>query len=231
MTQRYSRFILVGLMALAPALGGAEGGCSPGIIPIGEDPGAAGAAGNPETPVACGDVTCAEGQVCCNPSCGICTPPGGACTTQLCGESSCTDTMADIRTVLAENQRCQTDADCTTVYLSCLPGESCTGGFPANRNLDPRTLAELNRDLNSCVNGDPDLGCPVCLRLDPPPVCSGGVCQAPTAPTEPPNSGPRPCDGKACGEGCSNCVDGQPCRLILESCDANGECGGPAACR
>ncbi len=32
----------------------------------------------------CGDVTCAEGQVCCNPSCGICTPPDGACIQLFC---------------------------------------------------------------------------------------------------------------------------------------------------
>lgn len=33
---------------------------------------------------ACGDVTCAEGEVCCNASCGICTPPDGACIQIAC---------------------------------------------------------------------------------------------------------------------------------------------------
>jgi hypothetical protein len=35
-------------------------------------------------PVICGDVTCAEGQVCCNESCGICAAPGEGCITLYC---------------------------------------------------------------------------------------------------------------------------------------------------
>jgi hypothetical protein len=37
--------------------------------------------------VACGNNTCAKGEVCCNESCGICTEPDGFCTEQLCDDS------------------------------------------------------------------------------------------------------------------------------------------------
>lgn len=38
----------------------------------------------PAQQVVCGDVTCATGQVCCNPSCGICAAPDGMCTQEFC---------------------------------------------------------------------------------------------------------------------------------------------------
>jgi hypothetical protein len=55
--------------------GGGEGGGS-------SDPGTGGG-----DRVACGNVTCAAGEVCCNESCGICTAPGAGCTKQLCNDS------------------------------------------------------------------------------------------------------------------------------------------------
>ena len=222
MREHSFRAFLVGLMALAPVLGGADGGCS-NDVPIGQDP----PRGDGGQSVRCGDTTCGAGEVCCNPSCGICTPPGGACTTQICEGPSCTDTMNGIRRLIVAHRACEADADCTTVNVSCLPSSNCTGNLFVNRDLDQQTLAELTRELNTCVNGDPDIGCPVCLRLDPPPACIDNVCQP--ASELPP--GPGPCAGKACGETCSNCVDGQPCRAIGETCDANGQCGGPVPCR
>jgi hypothetical protein len=221
MTETYFRSLLLTVVFLAPALGGADGGCSPGQIPIGGDPSRGGSSANPVT---CGDVTCAEGQVCCNPSCGICTAPGGACTAQLCEQSPCSESEGAIRSLIAAAQSCESDADCTVVNVSCLPNTSCTGNIYVNRGLDQNALAGLVSDLNECVNGDPKIGCPACLRLDPPPACIDNVCQAKVPPL------PAPCAGKECGETCSNCLPGQPCPAILEVCDAKGECGGLARC-
>lgn len=38
----------------------------------------------PTSGPACGDKTCAAGEVCCNASCGICTQPGDMCSQQQC---------------------------------------------------------------------------------------------------------------------------------------------------
>jgi hypothetical protein len=221
------RAFLVGLVALSPVLGGADGGCASDDVSIGRDPAPVSPRDGGD-PMRCGDTTCGSGEVCCNPSCGICTEPGGVCTTQICEDRECIDTMNEIRDLIVAHRACETDADCTKVNVSCLPNSTCTGDLYVNRDLDQTALAELTADLYTCKNGRPDVGCPVCLRLDPPPACIDKVCQ-PTQPPEPPPPD-LPCAGKACGETCSTCVAGQPCRAILESCDANGQCAGPAPC-
>jgi hypothetical protein len=146
--------------------------------------------------------------------------------------------MNAIRSLVAEHQSCTTDSGCKAVIVSCLPSANCTGNVYVNRDLDQRALVELTRELNTCVNGQPDGGSPACDRFDPPPgkpcltvleICDGnGQCSG-EAPCRKPT---HPCEGKACGDPCSNCVAGEPCLAILEFCDANGTCGGTSpACR
>jgi hypothetical protein len=171
----------------------------------------------------CGKVTCPADQVCCNASCGVCTPPGFACTQQAC-VGDCTDIETAMRSLIAANQSCAVDDDCTMVSIGCLPGPSCTGSEYINRSLDQATLSRLEGDLNQCINGDRNQGCPVCLIADPLPACVKGVCRAkPAVPVD-------PCAGKKCGDTCSNCLPNQPCLAILEYCDANGVCGGTGGC-
>jgi hypothetical protein len=61
-------------------------------------------------PSACGNVTCAAGEVCCNASCGICTPPGGACIQIAC------DNRTPVSGGCARNANhaCNSDLDCKT---------------------------------------------------------------------------------------------------------------------
>lgn len=66
-------------------------------------------------PVACGAATCAEGQICCNPSCGICTPPDGMCTQQFCDQVSADASIAPVAP--------STDTSCD--HVRCIGGTHC----------------------------------------------------------------------------------------------------------
>jgi hypothetical protein len=90
---------------------------------------------------------------------------------------SCKEQDANVHEYLAANRSCTTDADCTTVTLSCLSGGFC-GSHYANDSIDRAQLQRLEGQLNQCVNGDPNRGCVTCLALPPPPACVSGVCQS-----------------------------------------------------
>jgi hypothetical protein len=257
---RSSSWLFLGLLALAPALGGADGtgACNGRLVPIGSDPqgtggstGTAGAGGSTGTAgragafirdsgtevcpgqVAAGVDTCdlflgykwdgrgcalLGGCSCRGPDCSAlyrdeasCVAAHAECPT----EDPCYGSAATLRALIAANQSCTSTEDCTTAFVSCLSGTSCSGVHYVSRSFDQSALGPLERELNSCVNGDPNQGCPVCLLLDPPPACVSGVCQPK----------PPPCAGKVCGDSCSTCVPNQPCLAILQFCDANGNCG------
>ncbi|HMJ12513.1 MAG TPA: hypothetical protein VK524_13910 [Polyangiaceae bacterium] len=96
-----------------------------------------------------------------------CTGPGPGCQTQ----------QGAIQELLEKSSSCRSDAECTTVGVSCLPGGFC-GAHYVNNSIDRVTLDRLSRDLNQCTNGDPNRGCPVCAALPPPAACVNGKCGA-----------------------------------------------------
>jgi hypothetical protein len=202
---------------LTPALGGAEGSCGDRVVPIGGDPinrggdsGPTGGAGGPAGSGGSGGSTSDAG------------------TAESSKPDACTQTPTQIRNLIAAHQNCASHGDCTTVVVTCLSNSRCSGVHYVNVSLDLAELERLDRELNACVNGDPQQSCPVCDILDAPPACVDGACRAKGATGMPVD----PCAGKKCHEECITCVPvpDQPCDTILGLCDANGVCGGPATC-
>jgi hypothetical protein len=87
----------------------------------------------------------------------------------------CEKEKAAIADLLAQNQRCTTDKECTTVSVPCQPGGFC-GSHYVNQSLDKLTLEKLSRELNQCVNNDPNRSCAVCAAVPPPAACVAGRC-------------------------------------------------------
>jgi hypothetical protein len=235
-TGRSSPWPFLGLLVLAPVLAGSEqgGSCGDRVVPIGGDPigrggdfnqtsggsstdGAGSGGSTPDTGPGIGGSTSDAGN-------------GGSTSDAGTGESSnpdpCAETATRIRNLIGASQNCAIDADCTIVVVTCLSNTLCTGAFYVNTSLNRTEVERLDHELNACVNGDPNEGCPVCFRTDAPPVCVNSVCQAMGANVM------LPCAGKKCGDECTTCVPmpDHPCDAPIRRCDANGFCGGPKPC-
>lgn len=97
------------------------------------------------------------------------------------GTPACQTEQGALQELLAQHATCRSDAECTTVGVSCLPGGFC-GSHYVNRSIDAATLQKLSGALNACVNGDATHGCPVCAAMPPPAACNAGRCGPQAAP-------------------------------------------------
>ena len=95
----------------------------------------------------CGTATCAEGEVCCNPSCSICSPPGGACITFVCtGGPKAVPIMSPIHRAVAATQDPAVAAGSAVAALQV-----------STVDTDPSVIASRDRfSVGLCVSGAGD---------------------------------------------------------------------------
>lgn len=124
---------------------------------------------------------------------------------------ACESEQATVAEYLAQFTTCELDTDCQNLTVPCTgKAADCTGSFYVNNSVDQDKLKQLQRELNECVNGDPEMSCPVCLMLPPPPACNEGVC------------GPKT-DGSVCEPVATSCAS--PCfELTAYSYDKARSC-------
>jgi hypothetical protein len=202
----------------SPAVCGCESADGSGDDP--GDPSDPSDPGDPAEGEACGNVTCAAGQVCCNPSCGICTAPGGSCTEQFCGDPE------------PEGVACGANT-CAAGEVCC--NESCGICTPPDGACDQQLCGDPEPEYGPFCGGFGGFGCPgsgTCVD-DPRDDCDpehggadcGGVCECGRSGDCPDgsswNSDPNvcACEGAGGGESCGSntCPSGQQC--------CNASCG------
>lgn len=127
------------------------------------------------------------------------------CNDKTCGDRCTLCDPTDSDCVETDDLKfCDANADCTGERPTCDAGVECG-----------TVICEAGQ---VCCNES----CGICTE-------PGGACEDMYCGGE--GSGNEdPCAGKACGDECSNCAPGEPCRTVLEFCDADGVCGGDAAC-
>jgi hypothetical protein len=154
----------------------------------------------------CG-ATCARGDVAgyCDASgnCGLAFP--------LCEAPEC-ETTGDCVQPGAPCQQCM-DGSFACPSVECFAGQ-CIGSFPTCEGATCQGDQDCPQSLAPCqVCADGSAACPYSR-------CEGGQCVSGIDTCEDGN----PCEGKSCGETCTNCPPGLACPAVVMYCDQNLQC-------
>jgi len=145
----------VWLLALAPALLGADDGCHADKSLGGNDPGPGGR-------IACGKENCDPGSVCCDATCGVCAATQAQCP----GNTTCPDPTCGT-TTCGDGTSCCRDSCCLPVGQTCA-AESCQGGTGGMLSCGEDTC---DGSTEVCCMAD---GCTTCIPQGE--VCNGQQC-------------------------------------------------------
>jgi hypothetical protein len=172
---------------------------------------------------------------------------GGGGTVEPCAGKSCGSECGLANDTLGY---CANDGSCNLAYPVCDPGPTCTVDGDCAVDLVCQVCSDgsyacpyAKCDEGQCVAAYDSCGGQTCSTNDDCPVSSAPCQQCPDGSVQCPTSecvngvcagglpgcgGFDPCDGKACGDACSQCPPDDPTcteTSVLKYCDSSGQCG------